>query len=349
MDKILVIGNLGYIGPVLMKYFHQTHTGVPLIGFDTGFFENCFISHLADRSCQADQQIYGDVRNFDTNLLKDVSSIVYLAAISNDPMGNVFEQQTLAINQKAAVDIARAAKANGVENFVFASSCSSYGFGGDTAKSEDDEVNPLTAYAKSKVFAEQELQSLADVDFAITALRFATACGASPRLRLDLVLNDFVANAVVNSKITILSDGSPLRPLIDVQDMAKAIDWACQRQPNEGGAFLRINAGSNDWNFSVREIAQKVQSVFPETDISINADAEPDKRSYKVNFDLFKGLAGEYYPSRTLEQSIEEIAACVRSSNIDLSDFRSSHLMRLNVLKQLKESNRLDNDLYWAV
>lgn len=349
MGKVLVIGNLGYIGPVLMKYFHQTYADIQLVGFDTGFFENCFINHLADRSCQADQQFYGDVRRFDESLLKGVSSIVYLAAISNDPMGNVFEQQTLAINQKAAVDIAKAAKANGVKNFVFASSCSSYGFGGDTAKSEDDDVNPLTAYAKSKVFAEQELEGLADDNFAITALRFATACGASPRLRLDLVLNDFVANAVINSKITILSDGSPLRPLIDVHDMAKAIDWACQRQLDNGGPFLRINAGSNDWNFSVREIAHKVRDVFPKIEISINADAEPDKRSYKVDFSLFKSLAGDYYPTRTLEQSIEEIAACVGSSNIDLSDFRSSHLMRLNVLKQLKESNRLDNDLNWVV
>lgn len=349
MGKILVIGNLGYIGPVLMKYLRQTHAGTQLIGFDMGFFENCFINHLADRSCQADQQFYGDVRSFDESLLKGVSSIVYLAAISNDPMGNVFEQQTLAINQNAAVNIAKIAKASGVENFVFASSCSSYGFGGDVAKTEDDEVNPLTAYAKSKVFAEQQLKGLADDNFTITALRFATACGASPRLRLDLVLNDFVANAVINSKITILSDGSPLRPLIDVQDMSKAIDWACQRLSENGGVFLKINAGSNDWNFSVREIAHKVQDVFPEIEISINKDAEPDKRSYKVDFSLYKNLAGRYYPIRTLEQSIKEIANCVRSSNIDLSDFRSSHLMRLNVLKQLKDSNRLDNDLNWVV
>lgn len=349
MSKILVVGNLGYIGPVLMKHFHQTHANTQLVGFDTGFFENCFINHLADRLSQADQQFYGDVRNFDESLLKGVSSVVYLAAISNDPMGNVFEQQTLAINQKAAIDIAKLAKTNGVESFIFASSCSSYGFGGDAAKSENDDVNPLTAYAKSKVFAEQQLEDLADNSFAITALRFATACGASPRLRLDLVLNDFVASAVINSKITILSDGSPLRPLIDVHDMAKAIDWACQRQPQNGGAFLRLNTGSNDWNFSVLEIAQKVQDVFPEIEISINRDAEPDKRSYKVDFTLFKNIAGSYYPARSLEQSIEEIATCVQSSNINLSDFRSSHLMRLNVLKQLQESNRLDNDLNWVI
>lgn len=353
MGKILVIGNLGYIGPVLIKHFRQTYSNTQLIGFDSGFFENCYIDHLADRSSQPDQQFYGDVRQFDEALLKGITSIVYLAAISNDPMGHVFEEQTRAINQTAAVDIAKLAKANGVESFIFASSCSSYGFGGENAKSEDDEVNPLTAYAKSKVFAEQQLEALADDNFAITALRFATACGASPRLRLDLVLNDFVANAVVNSKITILSDGSPLRPLIDVNDMALAIDWACQRhfahRTNNGGAFLKINAGSNDWNFSVREIAQKVQDVFPNTDISINSDAQPDKRSYKVDFSRFKNLAGAYYPTRSLEQSIEEIAACVGSSNIDLTNFRSSHLIRLNVLNQLKESNRLDRDLNWIV
>ena len=253
MDKILVIGNLGYIGPVLIKYLRQQNSNAQIIGFDDGYFENCYINHLADRFQQPDIQIYGDVRNLDASCLDCVSSIVYLAAISNDPMGNVFEEQTLDINYRAALEIAHQAKDLGVKSFVYASSCSSYGFGGDTAKSETDDVNPLTAYARSKVQAEIDLKDVASSDFTVTCLRFATACGASPRLRLDLVLNDFVASAVLKSEITILSDGSPLRPLIDVQDMAKAIEWACGRDGANGGDFLTVNAGCNAWNSAVQK------------------------------------------------------------------------------------------------
>lgn len=345
MNKILIIGNLGYIGPVLTKYFRETYENYEIHGFDTGFFEHCQLNHLSNSLYQADFQTYGDVRKFDARDLKDIKTIVYLAAISNDPMGNVFEEQTLAINHKAAIKIAKMAKENGVESFIFASSCSTYGFGGDQARSEQDEINPLTAYAKSKVHAEQDLAALVDDHFKITCLRFATACGASPRLRLDLVLNDFVASAITNGEITILSDGSPLRPLIDVQDMAKAIDWAQQRK---GKPFLIVNAGCNDWNFSVREIAERVCAAFPNVSLSINQDAEPDKRSYKVDFSLYESLAGGFYPNRTLESSILEIADNIRTTHYDLSDFRKGPLMRLNVLKELKEKGRLDSNLDWV-
>lgn len=348
MDKILVIGNLGYIGPVLIKYLRQQNANAKIIGFDNGYFENCYINHLADRSQQPDIQIHGDVRNLDASCLDCVSSIVYLAAISNDPMGNVFEEQTLDINYRAALKIAHQAKDHGVKSFVYASSCSSYGFGGDTAKSEADDVNPLTAYARSKVQAEIDLKDVASSDFTVTCLRFATACGASPRLRLDLVLNDFVASAVLKSEITILSDGSPLRPLIDVQDMAQAIEWACGRDGANGGDFLTVNAGCNAWNFSVREIAEKVKDVFDGTKVHINEDAEPDKRSYRVDFSLYEKLSGNFYPNREITQTIHELANCIKSSNLDLSDSRSSHLMRLNVLRQLQAIHKLDDNLNWV-
>lgn len=346
-EKILVVGNLGYIGPVLTSYLRATTSDVEIIGFDAGYFEGCLINHLLENQYKADTQVYGDVRAFDPQLLEGVTSVIYLAAISNDPMGNVFEEQTLAINKDCALRMATQAKEAGVESFVFASSCSTYGFGGTAAKGEQDSVNPLTAYAKSKVEAEQGLEEIAQDDFKITSLRFATACGASPRLRLDLVLNDFVASALLKSEITILSDGSPLRPLIDVRDMCQAMYWAVHRSVESGGNHLVINVGCNDWNFSVLEIAKCVQERFPGTAVDFNENAEPDKRSYKVDFSLYEKLGGDSYPRRDIGESIEELARCIRSSELDLSDFRNSHLMRLNTLRQLQEAQMLDANLDW--
>ena len=203
-------------------------------------------------------------------------------------MGNAYEKPTLDINFKAAIDIAKKAKGEGVKHFVFASSCSVYGSADTEPRTETSEVNPLTAYAKSKVYAENDLQPLADKNFQITCLRFATACGYSDRLRLDLVLNDFVACAIADKKITILSDGTPWRPLIHVKDMARAMDWAIQR--NEGGDYLIINTGSNEWNYQVKELAAAVQRFFTDVEVNINVNAQPDKRSYKVNFDLYEKL-----------------------------------------------------------
>ena len=347
MEKVLIIGNLGYIGPVLNKSLKEWSENIEIIGYDTGYFEGCLINNQMDCGIRPSQQYYGDVRSFNEECLKGVSTVIYLAAISNDPMGNLFEKQTIDINAYSASSIALKACKMGVKKFIFASSCSTYGFGGANAKNENDTINPLTAYAKSKVQAEVDLKKLASTEFLITCLRFATACGPSPRLRLDLVLNDFVVNALINGKIEILSDGSPLRPLIDVRDMAKAFIWASKRSSFEGGDYLVVNAGSNDWNFSVGEIAKKVNNVFPEVSVSVSPNAQPDKRSYKVDFSLFSSLSGDFYPKRSLEDSILDIANCIRSSSLDLTSFRDSNLMRLNTLIGLQKNGRLNKDLFW--
>ena len=168
-------------------------------------------------------------------------------------------------------------------------------------------VNPLTAYARSKVASEKSLAELAGPDFIVTCLRFATACGASPRLRLDLVLNDFVASAVTSGVIKILSDGTPWRPLIDVEDMARAFDWAIDRSASNGGEFLVVNAGSNVWNYQIRELAEAVANAVPGATVEINKNAAPDKRSYRVDFSLFESLAPDHQPQVTLEQAIAEL------------------------------------------
>jgi len=341
--RILIIGNLGYIGPMVAKHFRRNWPTSYLAGYDIGYFVQNYTTNGIVGDTLLNQQFYGDVRNFDTDILKGFDAVIYLAAISNDPMGNAFEKPTMDINCDAAINIAKQAKEYGVKSFVFASSCSVYGFADENARTETSEVNPLTAYAKSKVFAEQGLQPLAADDFKITCLRFATACGYSDRLRLDLVLNDFVASAISSKKITILSDGTPWRPLIHVKDMARAMDWAVQR--NEGENFVVVNAGSKAWNYQVKDLAAAVQKIFGDVEVDINTNAAPDKRSYKVNFDLFEKIAPNHQPQVSLEEAVEGLKNGLESIDFNDADFRQSNLIRLKTIQKLIDDKIIDSNL----
>lgn len=345
--KILITGNMGYIGPCVVSHLRSCYPEAELIGLDLGYFASCLTNAGIFPECRVNTQHFLDVRGIPRNLLKDIDAIVHLAAISNDSMGKTFEDVTLEVNYRASIDVAEKAKRAGVKSFVFASSCSMYGAGGNAAKTEKSKLNPLTAYARSKVFTERDLAPLADKDFKITCLRFSTACGMSGRLRLDLVLNDFVAGAVSSKQITILSDGTPWRPLIDVKDMALAIEWAISREASAGGNFLAVNIGSDTWNYQVRDLAEAVADVVSGVKISINKDSQPDKRSYRVNFDLFKKLAPEHQPRVDLISSIKELKAGLEAINFDNTNFRESNLMRLKVLKDLREKKKLNEKLGW--
>ena len=346
--KILITGNMGYIGPTVVKRLRASYPAATLVGLDMGYFAACLTASRHLPECRIDVQMFGDVRYADKDMLKDVDAVVYLAAISNDPMGASFETITLDVNHRAAVTLAQQARAAGARSFVFASSCSVYGFAEGGAKTEDSTVNPLTAYAKSKVGAEGDLSNLAHEGFTVTCLRFATACGMSERLRLDLVLNDFVASAVTAGKITILSDGTPWRPLIHISDMARAIDWAVQRKSVAGGDFLAINVGSDGWNYQVRDLATAVSQAIPHVEISINKNAQPDKRSYRVSFDKFRQLAPEYQPEIDLPAAIRELRDGLEMMGFADREFRNSNLIRLNTLKDLKAQGCLTEDLRWV-
>jgi nucleoside-diphosphate-sugar epimerase len=345
--KILITGNMGYIGPSVVNRLRASYPDAQLIGLDIGYFAHCLTGARVLPESHLDVQHFLDVRAITPELLEGVDAIVHLAAISNDPMGNAFEEVTLAINYKASVALAKLAKAAGVGAFVFASSCSVYGFAEGGARTEDSAVNPLTAYARSKINTENDLQGLADEQFTVTSLRFATACGMSDRLRLDLVLNDFVASAVTTNKITILSDGSPWRPLIDIKDMARAIDWAIGRDSDTGGDFLALNTGSNQWNYQVKNLAEAAAEVIPGLEIAINKDAMPDKRSYQVSFDLFEKLAPDYQPQVDLQTAIEELREGLEVMRFNDPDFRESTLMRLKMLTELEQQGLLSNNLEW--
>jgi nucleoside-diphosphate-sugar epimerase len=343
--RILITGNLGYVGSELTKLLRKTYPDAELIGFDIGYFTKQLTNRIAAPEIYLDSQYYGDVRHFPEKLLKGVDAVVQLAAISNDPIGNKFEKVTLEVNYESAVTIALKAKKMGVKNVVFASSCSVYGFAEETARTEGSEVNPLTAYARSKVLAERALAPLADENFTVTCLRFATACGMSDRLRLDLVLNDFVAGAISSGNISILSDGTPWRPLINVRDMGRAIIWGIGRKADNSGNYLVINTGSNTWNYQVKELAYAIQNALPDTKVSINKDAQPDKRSYKVSFDLFEKLAPGHLPNHDLSQTINDLVDGLNSITFKDSNYRQSGLIRLFVINELLSKNIINDNL----
>lgn len=346
--KILIAGNMGYVGPLVVQQLRAVHSEATLVGFDTGYFAHCLTNAPALPECQLDEQIFGDVRDLPDAMLKDVDAVIYLAAISNDPMGKAHEAVTLEINHRAAIALAIKARAAGARSYVFASSCSVYGCAEDGARREDSPVDPLTAYARSKVGAERDLAPLANADFRITCLRFATACGMSDRLRLDLVVNDFVASAIAEKKIAILSDGTPWRPLIHVRDMARAIDWAVHRDYSNGAGFLVVNAGSDSWNYQVKALAEATAAVISGIEVSINRTAVPDKRSYQVDFARFRELAPNHQPQYDLMATITELKAGLEAMNFSDTDFRSSQLVRLNTLSTLRKSNLLTEDLRWT-
>lgn len=347
--RVLITGNLGYVGPMVVRHLRRAMPAATLIGYDAGYFAHCLTAAADLPETRLDVQHFGDVRTLPAELLSGVDAIVHLAAVSNDPIGAKFETVTHEINQLASVRLAAMARDAGVKSFVFASSCSIYGAAGDgRARTENDEPKPLTAYARSKVGTEQALRQMPLGDMTVTCLRFATACGMSDRLRLDLVLNDFVACAVAARNITILSDGSPWRPLIDVADMARAIEWALVRETGNGGAMLSVNVGSGVWNYQVKELAQAVSETVPGTTMRINTEAPPDKRSYRVDFSLFEKLAPNHQPQIMLPQSVARLKHGLESMGFADGDFRNSSMMRLKSLEQHMANGTLGPDLQWV-
>jgi len=346
--NILITGNMGYVGPMVARQLRQSMPGVVLRGYDAGFFAHCLTGAPSLPERLFDEQYFGDIRDLPASVLEGVDAVIHLAAVSNDPMGDRFEAVTLAINYEASARVARLARDAGVRAFVFASSCSVYGVADGPARRETDPVNPVTAYAKSKIATETALAALDAPDMVITCLRFATAGGMSDRLRLDLVLNDFVACALSTRRITVLSDGTPWRPLIDVRDMALAMEWATARSPDQGGRFLVVNTSCDKANYQVRDLATAAAEAVPGASVEINTAAPADSRSYKVDFSLFAQLAPDHQPRVDLAGSIRGLKQGLEAMGFGDADFRSSQLMRLRVLERHMAEGRLLPDLRWA-
>jgi nucleoside-diphosphate-sugar epimerase len=346
--RILITGNMGYVGPSVVNRLRAVYPQASLIGLDAAYFAGCLVDPLMFPERQIDCQYLADIRHLPTIAFNGVDAVVHLAGISNDPIGNIFQAVTTRVNYDATIEIAQRAKCAGVRSFVFASSCSVYGFAEDTPRTEKSTVNPLTAYAKSKVDAERGLERLASDNFVVTCLRFATACGMSPRLRLDLVLNDFVAAALTTGEVRVLSNGTPWRPLIDVKDMSRAVEWGLGRGSENGGAFLVVNTGCDEWTYQVRDLAQAVADAVPGAVVSINRNAQSDARSYKVDFSLFRRLAPLHLPKAQLSNTISELKLALEAAMSAEPHFHVSRFIRLSVLSDLLRKGFVDSNLAWS-
>ena len=339
---------MGYVGSVLTQYLKRIFPNIKLIGFDTSFFGHSLTGADFIPEQGVSIQYFGDIRDIQQSVLNGVDAVVHLAGVSNDPIGNEFEDVTADINRYASVRLAKMAIKQGIKNFVFASSCSIYGQTKDGPMKETDITKPLTAYAHSKIGTEEDLKNTNLDSMTFTSLRFATACGWSNRLRLDLVLNDFVACAVTSGEITVLSDGTPWRPLIDVEDMSRAIAWAMTRKKDSGGQYLTINTGSNSSNYQVKQIAEAVTKLLTKTKVSIKSNTLSDKRSYSVDFTLYETLVPKLFqPIVTLDQSILRLRDGFFRINFTDKNFRNSSFIRLNTLREHIEKKRIKKDLRW--
>lgn len=332
--KVLVTGNLGYVGSVLSKILKEDNFDVD--GLDVGYFpQNMINNHHTT-------QKKSDVRNVNEDDFVDYDAICHLAALSNDPLGEINSELTYQVNHQATINLAKMAKKAGVKRFIFSSSCSSYG-SNQGIVDEKCELQPLTAYAKSKILAENELLELHDENFIPVNLRSATAYGLSPNLRLDLVANNLTCSAVATGLVKLLSDGSAWRPLVHVDDMASAfvIILKSSEQKIAGQTF---NVGGNDDNYTVKEIADTVESIVPNSKVTYVENASKDFRSYKVSFDKIENELG-FKPKRKLNESIMEMYKKFLDLEITEKDFLDKKFYRLKYINWLIEQKAINSEL----
>jgi nucleoside-diphosphate-sugar epimerase len=290
--------------------------------------------------------IGGDLRETGARALEGIAAVLHLAALSNDPLGALDETLTTEINYTASLRLAETAKEAGVARFLFSSSCSTYGAAGDAILDEDAPFNPVTAYAREKVRLEQGLAQLADDAFSPTYLRNATAYGLSPRHRLDLVLNNLVGWAVATGKVLMLSDGTPWRPLVHVEDIASAF-VALLRAPRELVHDQAFNIGRNEHNYRIKELGEIVVATVPGSVLEMAPGAGPDKRSYRVDFSKLERSVPDWGPRWDAASSALELYNAYRAANLQRSDLEASPYIRLKHLESLRASGQLDERLRW--
>jgi nucleoside-diphosphate-sugar epimerase len=346
--KVLITGNMGYVGPAVVKELRRSIPSATLIGCDPGWFASRVATEDRMPESLLKAQMFCDVRDLTISDLADIDCVVHLAAVSNDPMGQTYEKATDEINHVASVELGKLCKAAEVRHFIFASSASVYGVATDICN-ELSELNPQTAYAKSKVATERDLDSLASDDFMVTCLRFSTACGWSPRIRLDLVLNDFVAGALIDGEIRLISDGSPLRPLIATSDMARAITGAVlQAFSSDRSEFEAINIGSDNWNFTIGALAKRVGERMGNLTVVLGDKGGADTRSYALDFGKFRRLMPDWQPEATLELVIDDLAANLDGILNRSTEATRASFIRLKTLDYLRDVGSLNQNLRWT-
>jgi nucleoside-diphosphate-sugar epimerase len=339
-QRVLLTGHNGYIGSVMAPYLQAR--GHVVVGLDTGYFRGCTLGPEEDGfPC-----IWKDIRDVDEDCLKRFDAVIHLAALSNDPMGDLDPALTAEINHAASVKLAILAKAAGVKRFLYSSSCSMYGAAGDGFATEESPLYPLTPYAESKVKTEEDLVKLADKDFSPVYLRNATVYGFSPRLRADIVLNNMVCWAHTTGTVKILSDGTPWRPIAHVIDIANAFAAALEA-PKEAIHNEAFNVGTNRENYQVKDIAEIVRQTVPGCTVEIAGKNNPDPRDYRVDFTKIANQLPGFTPKWTAEMGANELYDAYKKHGMDFDTFDSRRFTRLKQLKHLLETEDLRADLRW--
>jgi nucleoside-diphosphate-sugar epimerase len=336
--KVLVTGNKGYIGVEMVGVLRKA--GHEVVGLDVGYYDECDFSAPPD-----------DVRTLDVDLrevtpehLKGFDAVAHLAALSNDPLGDLDKSTTYDINLHASVRLAEAAKKAGVRRFLFSSSCSLYGAGGTGFLDESAAFNPVTAYGESKVKVEQALSHMADDNFTPAYLRNATAYGVSRRLRADIVVNNLVGHALTTGKVMMQSDGSPWRPLVHIRDIIHAFE-VMLTAPREVIHDQAFNVGRTAENFQIRDVANLVAEVVPNCEVAFASGASADLRDYRVDFTKIETKLPGYAPSWTLRKGIEEIYQAYKGYGMSKDEFMGPRYYRLKTIQGLKARGKLDSHL----
>lgn len=339
--RVLVTGNKGYIGSVLCQRLAQE--GFEVIGLDTDFFAGCeFLQYKTPA-----RQLKKDVRSIVEEDLEGIDSVIHLAALSNDPMGEIDPALTSEINYKASVDLARVARKAGVKRFILSSSCSVYGMSGERAIDETGTLDPATEYAKSKVASEKEIAELADKGFSPVFMRNATVYGISPMHRFDLVVNNLAGWAYTTGSIRIMSDGTPWRPLIHIDDIS-SVFIAMLTLPEDRIHNQIFNVGRDSDNYQIKDIADAIKETLPACEIEFTGEHGADTRTYLVDFGkLWSVLDGHCHFEWDIEKGIEQLLDAYRRKNLTYEDFQGRSFIRLKQIKYLMEKGLVNEKLIW--